>query len=534
MKPRCPKTWAVSMLLLGACAPAPRARVAAPSRPVLGAPSLDASDVWDATYDVSTDTLPDTVTEEAAPPPPPTGCLRMRATDHADGRALPVRLHVQGVAGTPDPELGPPESARGARAVAIAVGGAAELTLPVGRYRVTLSHGPEWSVERRPAEVTEGPCTEVSAQLSEVVPMDDWTACDLHVHARPSYDSRVTPEDRVAQLVAEGVEFAVPSEHDHVGDYGPAVAALPPGGPGLAWTPAVEVTTERFGHFNVYPFVPVAGAPRGGPPSHDLPPAELFRLAHANNPQAVVQVNHPRMGTMGYFNRVRFNAVTGRGTRLYDAHFDALELFNGFHLGALQRDELVFRDWLTLLGRGVVYVGTASSDSHEVAWRSGGYPRTYVYTPGAGRRSPSPAVLLRALRQGQAFGTSGPMLLPSIGGAVPGSVTRTRRPWVELRIRVLAAPWVDVDQVELYRNGALLQTIPVPPSTAAERLDARVRVPLATRRDSLVLFARGDATLDLVLPHLRAVPFAFTNPLWVERARPGAARGPGPRTPPRR
>jgi alkanesulfonate monooxygenase SsuD/methylene tetrahydromethanopterin reductase-like flavin-dependent oxidoreductase (luciferase family) len=37
-----------------------------------------------------------------------------------------------------------------------------------------------------------------------------------------------------------------------------------------------------------------------------------------------------------------------------------------------------------------------------------------------------------------------------------------------------------------------------------------------------------------VLPHLRAVPFAFTNPLWVERARPGAARGPGPRTPPRR
>ena len=98
-----------------------------------------------------------------------------------------------------------------------------------------------------------------------------WIASDLHVHANPSFDSAVSLEDRVASLVAEGIGFATPTEHNVVGDYGPGVAALPASLSGaLSWVPAVEVTTDPrdtpLGHFNVYPYPPAPGTANGAPP----------------------------------------------------------------------------------------------------------------------------------------------------------------------------------------------------------------------------------------------------------------------------
>src|SRR5258706_10849765 len=167
--------------------------------------------------------------------------------------------------------------------------------------------------------------------------MADWTECDLHVHAAPSYDSHVSINDRVASLVAEGIEFATPTEHNVVGNYSEGVSALPAaaarqnGGPGLAWVPAVEVTTdsaaEPSGHFNVYPYHPAPEASDGAPPPFTVAPREIFRAARANNPNAVIQVNHPRMQPdIGYFDRVQLDTRTNTSpSALYDPSYDAIE-----------------------------------------------------------------------------------------------------------------------------------------------------------------------------------------------------------------
>jgi hypothetical protein len=123
----------------------------------------------------------------AEPPAPLPALVRFVVRDPR-GRALPVRALVRGIEGTADPMLGPVHEARGAGTVMVAVDGRGELRLPPGRYALTFSHGPEWSLATREVDLREVPLTELQVTLEHLLPLPDWTACDLHVHARPSFD----------------------------------------------------------------------------------------------------------------------------------------------------------------------------------------------------------------------------------------------------------------------------------------------------------------------------------------------------------
>jgi hypothetical protein len=151
-----------------------------------------------------------------------------------------------------------------------------------------------------------------------------------------------------------------------------------------------------------------------------------------------------------------------------------------------------------------------------------------VYTPGAGDASPDASAVLTAIRAGHVFGTSGPMLFLRSGDAMPGDTVRTADATVAFTVRVLAAPWIDVDEVEIYRDGQRIAGYPVTQSTRQVRLERTFTVPVGTNpRSFVVAIARGDQTLDVVLPTLSARPFAFTNPIWIERT----AAPPRPPTP---
>ncbi len=461
---------------------------------------------------------------------PAGGVIRVVVRDASGGSPLPARIIVRGVDGTLDPLLGPESQASGAGQVVVAVTGLAEITVPAGTYEVTASHGPEWSIDQARVRVTPTLRGDVRATLVHAIPMDDWTACDLHVHSAPSGDSEVTPTDRVASLIAEGVEFAAATEHNTVGDYAGGIDALARGATpaetrsGFVWVPAVEVTTDRspqpVGHFNVYPYPPESGVERGGPPPFDAPPAAIFRAARARQGDGVIQVNHPRMEPgIGYFDRVGLDTHTNIAqSPLYDPGYDAVEVFNGYFIGRPSEVDRVLHDWLALLNTGARYVGTASSDSHVIAYFAAGYPRTYVYTPGAGDRSPAAPAVIAALRAGHAFGTSGPIVLARVGTAMPGDTVHGAGDRVDLEVDVRAAPWIDVNEVVILRDGEVVETAQVASTHAVERLRRTFVIPLVASRSHLVVTARGrQGSMEAALPHVDAVPFAFTNPIWVER-----------------
>jgi hypothetical protein len=453
--------------------------------------------------------------------------------DARTSRPVAAHVAVRGMEGTPDPDLGPRHRADGAYQSRIAVTGEGTIPLPAGVYRVTFDHGIEWTIFQARIEITSEQQTALIGELSHAVPMDDWTSCDLHVHAERSFDSRVSIVDRVASLAAVGVEFATPTEHNVVGDYREGVRALPTSargargerGPGLAWVPAVEVTTDAaeypIGHFNVFPYRANPRREHGGPPDFRASAATIFAQARANRPDAVIQVNHPRMETnIGYFTRAQLDPQTNTSpSGRYDPGYTAIELFNGYYLGVPSEVDRVVQDWLALLATGARYVGTANSDSHSIAYEAAGYPRTYVWTPRAGDASAPADVVLRSLRAGRAFGTSGPLLFLTSGRAGPGDTVRVPRgrSAVTVRVTVRAAPWIDVDVIELYRDTTLVATVAVPPSQEALRVEADVEIPVTAARHAIVALARGDRPLGDVLPFIAARPFAFTNPIWLAR-----------------
>lgn len=516
-------------LCVSACA-GQRARIAEVHTTVIDARTDRDADATDnaAHGDAHVDSAPSNV---VSAPARPRGTLRFEVRDARDTRPIAAHIAVRGIEGTPDPDLGPRHRADGALQSRIASSGQGVIELAAGVYRLTFDRGLEWSIFSARVEVAAERETVVTGAIDHVLPMDDWTACDLHVHAERSFDSRVSIVDRVASLAAVGIEFATPSEHNVVGDYSEGVRALPEsarraGGPRLVWVPAVEVTTDRaeypIGHFNVFPYRRDPRREDGGPPDFLASPTEIFRQARANTADTIIQVNHPRMETnIGYFTRSELDPLINRSrSARYDPGYDAIEVFNGYYLAVPAEVDRVVRDWLALLSTGARYVGTANSDSHHIAYEAAGYPRTYVLTPRAGDASPPAPVVLRSLRAGHAFGTSGPMLFVTAGRAGPGDTVRVLPGQRSTRLRVLvrAAPWVDVDIVELYRDTELVATVAVPPSTEVERADAEVDVEVIRDRHAIVAIARGDRPLGDVLPRIDARPFAFTNPIWLVRA----------------
>lgn len=433
-----------------------------------------------------------------------------------DGTPLAARLVVRGVPPTPDPELGPVHLSAGAGNVTIADHGAGSIELPAGRYRILATHGVEWTVVESEVDVTAEQGKVVRFTLERAIDTTGYAACDLHLHANPSGDSDVPLRDRVLTLLAEGIEFAAATDHNHVTDYAPAVdqtrATLE-----IETARGVEITTSSWGHFNTYPLPAGAAAP----PYANVDPTAIFAAVRAVAPSAIIQVNHPRMGDIGYFGVGGLYGAPEPGLRPgFSYDFDVIEVHNGFEHGDPNVVEQNLFDWFRLLDEGRHYTAVGNSDSHRVVLQWAGYPRTYVRTPEPGL--PVAATVAAALHRGRALVTSGPYVELKVGGAEMGDVVKTKNGRVHVELVVSAAPWVDVTHARVFVNGRVAVDLPVEPPRSGVRTRApgeRLRWASDVPVDGdgwLLVIVTGTHSNEAVLPGWQLPPLAFTNPVFVD------------------
>lgn len=460
----------------------------------------------------------------------PGGDLRVSIVDADTRKPLTARLLVHGVEGTVDPSFGPDYRASGAGPVIDALRGDVTTPLPSGHYRVAATKGIEWSIDTKVIDISPGRVTEVELAPRHVVPTPGELSCDLHVHARPSFDSPVTPEDRVLSLVAAGIDFAVPTEHNLVGDYGPSLQTLDLGSELLSVT-GVEVTTysKGFGHFGVFPYPPSAPVP---PFKHTTMNA-IFRAVRAGDPNRYFQLNHPRLPKgIGYLANIGFDPKLPR-TRIHNRiDFDGIEVYNGYDDEKPERVDAVLRDYWALLNFGWRYAATGSSDSHRIQFHWAGYPRTMVRVGATDDGKVDPLTVVANIKRGHATVTSGPIIEFNLAGTAPGDEVQTGDDPLKGHVRIVAAPWVDVSRVEVIVDGKLAQTFDVPSrptqlgpelGTLAEaqartvRFDADFDVRVGPDNGWVQIIARGDRRMDDVLPFMPVPPLAFTNPVYVVR-----------------
>jgi len=456
----------------------------------------------------------------APEPPAPSANVTFRVSD-ASGRSIPCKLTLIGRDGTPTPDLGfgrPTRSVDGGLAAhhrVFSLTGQGAISVPSGSYDLFVSRGPEWSLHQQALSVRPEPQT-LNVTLTRLITREGWVSADAHVHADPSWDSKVPLAARVHEFTSEGVDVLIATDHNVVTDYRPEIERA--GAKGLLETVlGSELSTTDWGHFGAFPLKHeqdwwvLHGVRMTGTPAD-----QLLRAVRRHGPTALVTVNHPRLGKLGYFNVGGFEPKSARFAHAHVSFdFDAVEVMNGAKHGSLEAVDQVMGDWFGLLADGRRITAMGNSDTHELVTSYAGYPRNYV-------RLTDPSVdgerLAAALREGAAFFSSGPFVEATIGDKSLGEVARAVAKKVTLSVKIRAAAWVSVARLRAYVNGRVAKELPIAPSNETERFAGEIT--LDTPDDAFVVVrVDGDRPLPPVVggpPAETLFPVAITNPIYVD------------------
>jgi hypothetical protein len=305
-----------------------------------------------------------------------------------------------------------------------------------------------------------------------------------------------------------------------------------------------ELTTELgnptapygLGHANVFPLAVQPLQPRRGVPKHENHRwRDIMALLRKSDPRPLVQLNHPMGGKTGdvvvgnYFthislagsafepyqpltsfpNNVMMEADPTTGIR--DIDFDVIEIENGNRWGTRYQST---RDaWFSLLRQGVRMVAAANSDSHGVGnGQLAANVRNMVFTGTDSLVDYDEAVFLQGIRDGNLFGTNGPLLEIALNGTPMGALARRAKPGQDptLTLLVNAADWMTVDRYTLYINGEPLSEAHITAGKIVSRL-------LAIREDAFITVEVTGPITELSREVIGNVPpFAFSNPIYFD------------------
>ncbi|HEY4223236.1 MAG TPA: hypothetical protein VGO62_17885, partial [Myxococcota bacterium] len=211
--------------------------------------------------------------------------------------------------------------------------GVVHLRAKPGTYDVVASRGPEYGrVEIKHVTLKPGEQQDLTAVIEREIDTTGYVSADFHLHTQYSLDSGAKIEDRITSYAAEGLEYAVSTDHNFVVDYQPIIAKL-----GLDKfmnsMVGIELTTIDRGHFQGYPLERQPGDLVENSITHNVDtiasrtygsfewalrtPDQVFtdlrKLGRSDGKGGVlpiiVQVNHPRDSILGYFDQYGVSPV---------------------------------------------------------------------------------------------------------------------------------------------------------------------------------------------------------------------------------
>ncbi|HEY0839357.1 MAG TPA: hypothetical protein VGD74_04165, partial [Vulgatibacter sp.] len=185
----------------------------------------------------------------------------------------------------------------------------------------------------------------------------------------------------------------------------------------------------------------------------------------------IVQLNDPR-GQRGLFSALRLDTrtlatraspeslgveppegTTSSDSRLFSDKFDAMEILAA---GGTENFRAALNDWITLLGRGLMVTGTASSGAGGRLVPTAGAPRTWVKV-GDGKDDPSKfdeAAFVQAIKDGQVVAGFGPFLTVTArsgsASAGPGEVIASNGGQVEIDVEAQSPTWLKYNRLEVF------------------------------------------------------------------------------------
>ena len=433
-----------------------------------------------------------------------------------DGQPIPARLAFIGSGSTPSPNFGPAFAMPARSVVCRLPGRNAPLAVPPGTYRVVASRGLEYERAERTVTLRAGAFSQVELTIRRSVHLPGYISADFHQHGVGSFDTPLGTIPRIKANACEGVQLFAISDYNAISDYSPLVDQLRLS-PWVRAVMAAEVTAFNWGRFSLLLVNPRPHLPRRGLPDIKGKNAAEILQALRNVPGALVQVNHPRAGYAGYFDRLRWVAPN-RPPEAMSFNFDLLEVMSGRRMDEWRR---VMHDWFHLLNRGLRITATGGSNSHVWLMEEPGYPRMYLLLDQDSPEQISEQAIRESLLNQRVFITSGPLVDFTVEGQPLGSTVAIKHSYVDIKVRVLAASWDDVSEVLIFANGKEALRIPVQgrANTDVVRFDKQLRLPIS-HDVWLVVLVKGARAIALPRgepARKPLLPMALTNPIWVDQ-----------------
>jgi hypothetical protein len=397
--------------------------------------------------------------------------------------------------------------------------GTGSFALAPGDYEFWFGRGMEYSVDIHQVTIGAGQNHYIKANLQRELDTKGLVCGDMHLHTLTnSGHGDASLEERVISCAAEGLEWAVATDHNFLTDYTPYLKAVGLFGK-MATTISNEVSTQ-MGHYNTYPLTKDTEVA-----DYTLMNGkELFEhLRSISDNPIVVQVNHPRWSGTDFFNINELHPYFGtiEGDK-WDWDFDAIEVLNeNYQLGWIEASDnkySVKRDWFNMLNQNKRICGVGNSDSHTVTSSIAAVPRNYIASSTDEVSEIDEKELSENVKAGKvsvACGLLAGITANDVHG--PGSTVTPAVEGVKLNLKVQAASWISCNRAELIRNGVVEASFEIPESTDAVRLDTTIVV--NPEKDSwYLLIAYGDKPMYPMVGTLQKpiMPLGFTNPIWID------------------
>jgi hypothetical protein len=471
----------------------------------------------------------------------PPAIVMFNVTEDGSNRSLPCKVQFIAKDGTPKTDLGPPNRAHGCVDQWHSESGSFFVPIAPGGYRVVVTRGPEYSHLDQDIVLRAGETVAVSAALKRVVATAGWVSTDFHNHSTPSGDNTCGTDDRIINLAAEHIEFAVASEHNRLYDWAPHIQKL-----GLsAWLSTVaglELTGANQ-HLNCFPLTPEPARQDSGAPVWNHDPrisAITLRDWQKPDPDRWIQVNHPDLERD--FADYDLNGERDTGYNGITQYVDAWEIENYIDPGILQNAPFRIVDpgkgqprkvlfdrqfiYLQLLNQGHRLIATAVADAHSVHGNGAGGWRVWLPSSTDDPSKIDWREMSRHAKAGRGVLSSGPFLQVTANGASPGSEIKAEGKPVLLKVKVQCNDWLDIDRVQVLVNGRHRKDLNFTRQTHAEwfgngvvKFDREIPVTLTEDAHLIVVAvnSRGDLTTGFgTSPQAKMQPQAWHNPVYVD------------------
>jgi hypothetical protein len=359
--------------------------------------------------------------------------------------------------------------------------GRIDVPIAPGDYAFSVSSGGGFLAERSALTLNVAPGESKRAAVAVTrlfdPPARQWYSADLHHHADQA-EAVTPPADLARSQLAAGLDLLFVSDHDSTANHG-ALKVIADGR-GMAFIPGIELSPS-WGHFNAYPLRP------GSQLSIDTGTATIDEIIQEGRRMgaAVVQVNHPFI-PYGYFTSVR-NGVAPGG---FNPSFDLIEI----NAEEPADDVHVLQALWSFWNAGHHYYLSAGTDTHDV-WRDeSGAVRMFAHVDGP----VTPEAFARALKEGHAYATFGPLIFPSVMFGDELKV-KPRAPFtLSFDLKSVAG----VKQVQLIGAGKVQKTESYRAGTRETRVDFHLSTERPTWYSLIVEDSLGRK--------------AYSDPIWVD------------------